>query len=384
MSARLELPQNLLDARRPLGPRVDGELRSTILQLSQLTDRGECLEAAQQAAELLRAEVYDLRLACVYLVGLFVERGPAHLPELLRCTRRLVADELAAPPPLRGTPRVLDTTVQWLLQSWLTHIQFHTQRRDDTWTGWLRAGSPGLAGGIAEELEALARVMGEVIEQPVSAGALGRIARWARGELARALTRLAEKAEKEAAAARAAAEAEASAGTEPPHDDDDLGDPGDDDPGDDDDDTDEIDDGPYDDEPHDDDDTDDEPYDDDLYAEPFHDAEPLRRARAPARPAPRDEAESPALASLRRKLEGFSHLVDRGEFAKAAIIARDVQQVIERFDPVEFLPSLFAGYFRVLSQRLDDLRPHLEQADDTPWQVLTRFYQADLDGFLED
>jgi hypothetical protein len=359
MSARLELPSDMLDDRRPLGLRVDGETRSAIQQLAQLTDRGECVEAAAQAVELLRAGVYELRLACVYMVGLFVERGVAYLPELVRSTSRLVANEVAAPPMLRSSPRVLDTTLQWLLQTLVTHIQFHARQRDESWAQWLRDGEPALATELGDELDQLARAIGEIVEAPVSSGPLAWINRWARGDLARARLQLAARDAAERAAVEAAAEpirAPAAAPAEPepdPTPDVDEGLDSEPDP--------EHDDGPL----------------LDSYAEALH------HRRAAPQPEP-SQPESPALASLRRKLDGFQRLVDRGDFAKAAFIARDVQRILERFDPVEFLPSLFAGYFRVMSQRLDELRPHLEHADDTPWQVLSRFYQADLEGFLEE
>jgi hypothetical protein len=360
MSTRLALPHNLLEGRRPPRPRVDGQARSAILQLSQLTDRGECLEAAQQAVELLRADVYDLRLASVYLVGLFVERGVAHLPELLRCTRRLVLDEVAAPPSLRSAPRALDATLQWLFQAFSTHIQFHAQRRDETWTQWLHDGDCTLPAALGEEIDELSRVIGEAVEQPSSTGVLGRIGRWARGDLARALSTTAKETERAAEASAAMPEAKPEA-LAPEHD---LREPDDQDH----------------DQDHDDDDHD--PYGDDHDDE--DDCLALSGTLARPRPEPSDDRESPALSSLRHKLHGFEVLVQRGEFAKAAIIARDVQRIIEQFDPVEFLPSLFAGYFRAMNQRLNELSPHLGEADRTPWQVLSRFYQADLEGFLDE
>jgi hypothetical protein len=380
MSTRLELPPDLLDGRRPPGMRVDGESRSAILQLAQLTDRGECIDAAQQAAQLLRADVYDLRLAGVYLVGLFVERGVAHLPELLRCTRRLVADEAAAPPPLRTAPRMLDATLQWLFQAFLTHIQFHAQQRDETWTQWLQSGDPALPAAVASEVEQLSRAIGEMVEQPACTGVLGRIGRWVTGDLARALVCTAKDAAAKASAGASAAavgvkaetpgprapalESEAGAEVLEEHELDER-------------DLDERDLDEHDFDDHHDRDLDhhDRDLDRDL---DDHPTPPEPRVR------PCGEPESPALAALRHKLHGFQVLVRRGELAKAAIIARDVQQIIEGFDPVEFLPSLFAGYFRTMNQHLDELLPHLAEPDGTPWQVLSRFYQADLDGFLDE
>jgi hypothetical protein len=399
MSTRLELPSDLLSGRRPPGMRVDGEARSAILQLAQLSDRGECVDAAQQAVQLLRADVYDLRLAAVYLVGLFVERGVEQLPELLRCTSRLVADELAAPPLLRTAPRVVDTTLQWLFQALFTHIQFHAQRRDETWTQWLQSGDPALSTAVASEVEALTRAIGEVVEQPACAGVLGRIGRWVAGDLARALTRTGKDAEARAsteasgvatvaktkAPEPSARESEAEADAEGLVDE---SEPDEREP-----DERDLDERDFDEPEH--DEHDEHEHDPDEHD--FDERHPGRNGRndhghefdeRPASPAarvsPPGERESPALAALRHKLQGFQVLVQRGELAKAAIIARDVQQVIERFDPVEFLPSLFAGYFRTMSQHLDELLPHLSEPDGTPWQVLSRFYQADLDGFIEE
>jgi hypothetical protein len=411
MSTRLELPPDLLDGRRPPVMRADGEARSAILQLAQLTDRGECLDAAQQAVQLLRADVYDLRLAGVYLVGLFVERGVAHLPELLRCTRRLLAGEAAAPPPLRTTPRVVDTTLQWLFQALFTHIQFHSQRRDETWTEWLQRGEPALPTAVASEVEQLTQVIGELVEQPACTGVLARIGRWVTGDLARALVRTAKdaaaKAEVEASAAEVAAKAaEAKAkpaeaaepevdGEEPELDEHER-------------DLDEhehdFDEHDFDEHGFDEHERELDEHDGDEHEHGFdehdhvdrdqrgavgHPGVPIRalhglRAPAERHAPPLHERESSALASLRHKLHGFEVLVQRGELAKAAIVARDVQQIIERFDPVEFLPSLFAGYFRTMNRHLDELLPHLGEPDGTPWQVLSRLYQADLDGFLDE
>ncbi|MCX4244125.1 type VI secretion system protein IglI family protein [Paraliomyxa miuraensis] len=358
MSTRLELPPNLLDTRRPMGPPVDGQTRSTIHQLAQLADRGECIEAAAQAVDLLRGDVYDVRLACVYLMGLFAERGVAYLPRLLRTVGQLVANDVTAPPLLRSTPRVIDTSLQWLFQGVMTHIQFHQRQRDQAWLEWLREGPPTLPAELGDGVEELARTIGEVVDQPSCAGPLARIGRWARGDLMRARSRAAEKD----AAARALAEAAPPPAREP-----------------------EPEPEPEPDEP--------EPFGDAVEFDELDEPEPwpARHGRGVAglpEPWPArhelDAPESAALSSLRRKLHGFERLVERGRFARAAIVAQDVQRIIERFDPVEFLPALFAGYFRVLSERRDDLRPHLDRADDTPWQALSRFYQADLEGFLDD
>lgn len=389
MSAPLPLPTNLLDGLRPGPTRVDGEVRSTIQQLEQLADRGNYGEAAGQAADLLRSHIYDLRLGCVYLMGLFMERGIAHLPPLLTCVARLVDDEGRAPAHVRARPRTIDTTLSWLFQTISTQIRFHAKQRDAVWSSWLSAEAE-LPERIAEGVDQVMGAAQAVLESPACAGALSRTRRWALKDLKRALARH-EEAKAEAARAQ---EAPAPADDDAPEPDDEhaaSNDPPDrtpetaPEPW-------ELDGTPWPHEPEPD-------YDPDAAAWESAEGSPWDSPSEPPSPAPWGAgpedpsamgppppalAQSPALSSLRDKLEGFEVLVGRGDFARAAIVAHDVQQLIESFDPVTYLPSLFAGYFRAMSRHIEQLRPHLERGDDSYQQVLSRFYRADLQGFVSD
>ncbi|MEM9458706.1 MAG: type VI secretion system protein IglI family protein [Myxococcota bacterium] len=410
MNAPIQLPTDLLDGPRPMATRVDGEIRSTIRQLEQLADRGNYREAAEKAAELLRSHVYDLRLACVYQMGLFAERGIGHLPPLLASMARLVTDEGRAPPHVRTPTRTIDTALTWLLQTLFTQIRFHAKRKDEVWSSWLTAESE-LPAQIAEGLDALRESAEGVLGSVACAGILAKTRRWALKDLARALSlhqaaqakaeqAAAEQAAAEQAAAEQAAAERANADSVDPHSTDaampESAPPPSYEP-------------------------DDHLLEDYAYptvtpqydeapphapgpypTQSVHDHAPLWASDPgcestslpsahdgfPTSPGPSDppatELGSPALASLRDKLYGFELLVRRGQFARAAIVAHDVQRLIEDFDPVTYLPSLFAGYFRTMSHHLEHLRPHLEQGDTTHWQALSRFYQADLAGFCSD
>lgn len=45
---------------------------------------------------------------------------------------------------------------------------------------------------------------------------------------------------------------------------------------------------------------------------------------------------------------------------------------------------MFAGYFKVLSQVVDELAPYFAAADQPAWHALDAYYRADLRGFLDD
>jgi hypothetical protein len=120
-------------------------------------------------------------------------------------------------------------------------------------------------------------------------------------------------------------------------------------------------------------------------------------APAPAAPAPssapssaaapvaaaRDAAESPAMQLLTRKLRAFETLIERGDMNKAAVVAGDIKHIIESFDPLVYLPSLFSNFFKLLARSTGELVSHWEELESPAGQALQSFYRVDLDGFLD-
>lgn len=386
MSERLPLPAELLRGHTRAGARDDAE----VIDLMRLGDRGEYLEAAHQAAQLLETSD-DARLTAVYLAGSFVERGPAGLPELFDCVGRLLR-----PSPDEGPARarVREAAVQWLCRSLISQIAFHTTRRSETWEWWLSELGTDQPTEIAEMSAAL------MDDFPSSAAALGRISRWAEEKLTPAAARVRKATAVQAPmAAPAAPDPKLS---EPAWDAPELDEPEPDGP-------ELVDEPPTDALP-------DEPGPDLFdtgvpeqigldfdprsgFAEPpgFTESPDFARhldfARPPVfdpyTPAPHPEPEppefsSPALSVLIDKLRGFELLVERGELDKAAIVASDIQSVIEDFDPLIYLPGLFGRYLQLLSKIIAEVEARWNAGDSTARRVLEQFYRADLDRFVNE
>ena len=85
---------------------------------------------------------------------------------------------------------------------------------------------------------------------------------------------------------------------------------------------------------------------------------------------------------LRRKMAAFQKLVSAGEHQRAAIVAADLLQIMDHFDPRLYLPSLFRKFFRVLSLVGNDLTPHMTERTDLSYKALLQLYQVDLDYFV--
>lgn len=346
-----ELPANLLDARLAPAPEADDPAAATrISRVAQLSDRGDHQAAAQEAADLIEARIYDIRLIGFYLFGLFMQRGISYLPALLGRVGTLVADDLAALRPDRRKLQVVSSATAWLFETIAARLQFHTKQRDATWEGWRAASDGALIEAIASGCTRATLALEAAIDAPLAAGPLARIRRWTTDDLRRALAR------REATPERAAPVA-----SEPP-----AGEPPDDEW---------PDEGP-----------DGVP---DLPADPPS-GSAAYRARVGALPdragSPDDAVVvgSPALAALQAKLRGFQDLVARGELARAAVVASDVRAVLADFDPVAFFPSMFAAYFKTLHQVIGELTPYFSGEDDPSWQALDSYYRADIRAFLDD
>lgn len=348
MSERLPLPAELLRGHAKAGQHDDAE----IIRLMRLGDRGDYLEAAHEAASLLETSSGDVRLTAVFLVGSFVERGPAGLPELLDCVDRQFRPSAGEPPELA---RIRESSLTWLCRSLTSQIAFHTVRRSETWERWLTEVGPEQPQQIAEMSAKLMACF------PTSAAALAQIGRWSTEKLAPASARVRKTAAVEAAPAQ-------------PLPDPKLAEPSWDAP----------------DEPE----SDEAEFasDDDSYELDMSHVDPRAVGFTPTSfglPTPRHIQEplefgSPALSALIEKLQGFEILVERGELDKAAIIASDIQSVIERFDPLTYLPGLFGRYLQLLSKIIAEVEARWNAGDSAARRVLEQFYRADLDRFINE
>lgn len=387
LTEREPLSLDLLDGR--LSPSmgmddssVNSSVGGQIARVSQLAARSEFDRAAHEAASLLEDGVNDIRVIGFYLFGVFLERGVGYLPRLVGRVRRLLADEYAVLMPRRRKDQMTDSALAWLFQNLSTRVQFHTSARDDTWNSWLDGQQPSVAADAASELEQLSALVSAMFEEPRSLALMSRLRRWVKNDLGRALAHRAQVSAREQTLADAdAAEpapvqlAENRPETQPagqsvrseeqnldtmapvpgeplqPVDGrDGLGAPDAPTPG------------PAASRPA------------DLNAE--------RMATAP--PDPVVALHSPALTALQAKLHAFQRLVARGAFAKAAVVANDLRGIVDNFDPVVYLPSLFAPYFKTLHRSIEELVPYWDATDSASWHALDQFYRTDLDGFVDE
>lgn len=90
-----------------------------------------------------------------------------------------------------------------------------------------------------------------------------------------------------------------------------------------------------------------------------------------------------SLDNLSRKLKIFEVLIEKDDYLKAAVVANDIDHLIENFDPLSYFPKLFAKYFSTFAKHVTALTEQYEKRDSLQVKALVKLYRTDLEMFLD-
>jgi hypothetical protein len=292
-------------------------------KVNVLVARSAYLDAARAAEALLREGVYDVRLVGPYLLGLFIEGGLEAMPVVFHSLSKMLLLNWPSFGPGERKDVYADGGLRWMLKVLNKHIEHHERLKDATWKRWSEASNREpleQALTLSEEIySAFARVMPRNgCEAPFR-----RLTQWLEGHL-RTLPSPAPMEEPEPEPA-------------------------------------------------------DEPEEEEFAPEQARQAEAPRAAPKEAGPS---VPVSPALAQLLNKLAAFDTLVERQDFQRATVVAADVLNVVEHFDPRVYLPALFSRFFAGLSTHAEQVEPLLQGTESLSFRALDQLYRVDLATFL--
>lgn len=90
-----------------------------------------------------------------------------------------------------------------------------------------------------------------------------------------------------------------------------------------------------------------------------------------------------SLDILSNKMNIFEEMVVRNDYLKAAIIARDMEHIIENFDPLKYFPNLFSNYYSLFAKHAEALSEQFENQESHQVKALEKLYQANLQMFID-
>lgn len=302
-----------------------------LAEILALADQGKH-GAAADAAEALAAEgIFDIRPLSFLFYAAFLEGGIAALGPVLDAVLAALGPSFEAIGPARRRKEHFNKRLAWLFETIIDGLEYHKQNGTPAWDDLQEGLDPATIEAILRSGERVAAAL----DADVYAGA-------ARG-LGRLLGFLRDHAE---ALAEAPEPPPSSPASEPPPP---------------------------------------APREGEPPASPGAPAPPAGEALAAMGGASQARIEIVAahpFLELLAKLRAFELVIERGELEKAAIVAEDVQQIVESFDPRVHFPETFARFSALLSRHIDELSPHLEERDSLAWKARSQFYRVDLEGFI--
>ncbi|ATB33998.1 type VI secretion system protein IglI family protein [Melittangium boletus] len=293
-------------------------------KITALVAKSAYAEAAREAEALLRGGVYDVRLVGPYLLGLFLDGGLEALPILFHSLSSTLLYNWQSFGPRERKDVFADGSLRWLLKVLNKHIEHHERLKNDTWKRW---SAPGNREPLEQALalsEEIFSSFGRVMPRNGCEAPFRRLTQWMEGHL-QSLPLPAPPPEPDPEPTDEPSERDAPVSARPQL------------------------------------------------------AEPPRAAPEPTGPT---LPVSPAMAQLMRKLAAFDTLMERQDYRRASVVAADVLQVMEHFDPRVYLPSLFSKFFAGLSTHADEVESLLQGTESLGFRALDQLYRVDLDTFL--
>jgi hypothetical protein len=340
--------------------------------------RGRYIAAAEGAARLLAERFYDVRLVSYFLFGVVVEQGVGGLGWVLAVVQTLAEARWAGLGPIQNQQKHIKASVRWLFDAIhrrLLHLDDDPQGRArfmEDWNDTRREALIDAGEALAVQLDGLGD-LGVSARKVVSA--LRTLAVVPPPPLQEPTPPRAPPIVQDEGDEEEAAEPAEPAGDEEEHDEASYDEASYDGTLDDEADEDADSNAPFDEDS-------DEHVDEDDSDAPS--AAPRRRAPTerplrtdhPALIAPPREA-APAWSELLQRLTLFEQLVADGATTQAAVVADDIEDRLNNFDPRRYFPALFAGYYAALADNMNDIEDAWEDRDSARWRVLRQLCQLD-------
>lgn len=293
--------------------------------IATLVQEGKYEEASAQSEEILAEEIYDIRIMGYFIYGHFLEQGLGAMEEIFQALADTLGDNLEAVGPLKNREKHIQTILNWLMKQLIKKLQYEEEKKADLWDRWLSDVSSEQAQAALDAAQGLGRELSSVLDEdaaPVLDG-LTKVNEW--------LTNFQRLVYTEP-------DVEPEPDPEP--------------------------------------DVEEEESVDEIVQE-----ERAPRVAADAGDSVSIEGSYP-LQLLVKKIQAFDCLIREEKISRAALVADDINHIIENFDPRVYFPSLFSRFTLQYATHINGLSAFDEYKASVEWQALQELYKVDLDSFV--
>lgn len=291
--------------------------------IASLIENGEYIPAAAQAQAVIAEGIYDIRVIGYFLYGVFVEQGVVALADVFHCLARLFGENWEAVGPVQKREKHAQTSVNWLIKILDRKLNREESKKGDVWDSWLEAASSDDLQQALDQWDAFRLAAAERLAEDAgdTMDSMMKIQSWLHAFQQLVYTEPDPMDESgESAGEKDEAKSDA----------------------------------------------------------PDHTA----IASAAGDPDAVMVEGSYHLKTLLKKLAAFESLVTDRQFAKAAIVADDLDTIMAAFDPKLYFPKIFSRYTLLRAQNIGEIVPFDQSKVTVEWQALQQLYEVDLNHFI--
>ena len=292
-------------------------------ELSTHIQSGDFKEVANLAETIISEDIYDIRVICYFLYGVFLEHGAVGLQDIFQSILNVFSENWDALGPVKNKEKQVTNSIKWLLKQLTRKIDYEEKKESAEWISWQQDADTDTIEGIidlcAELQKILSQQLGDLASQLVDG--ISSIKSWL-GSLLRLIYIPEPEPEEEAVmdeseqAADAAAVQGAQAG--------------------------------------------------------------VPTTSAASIPAGQGNFH---LTQLHKKIAAFQSLIEKEKFEQASLVAFDIDQIIENFDPRLYFPEIFAEFSLKYSMNIKEILTSKKYVKSAEWQALKEVYKVDIDRF---
>lgn len=296
-----------------------GDINTLILE-------GNYAEGAAQAEEIIREGIYDIRLIGYFMYGVFLEQGPGGLPAVFQSLSGLLGDNWNAVGPVKKRKKQYQTSLKWFVNQLHKKLKYEEDKTGDTYNSWVERVSGDDVQEALDAIEIVRPALGQALEDlsgDVTDG-LTKVKDW--------LTTFHKLVYKEP-------------------------------------------------EPEPEEETEALIEEEESVPEP---QSPISPAVPTGLPLSGDVAAEGSyhLQTLLNKLSAFERLVKSEKYALAALVADDINEIIDNFDPKLYFPKIFANFSLLFARHVSELISFKQNKNSMDWAALRELYKVDLESFV--
>jgi len=87
---------------------------------------------------------------------------------------------------------------------------------------------------------------------------------------------------------------------------------------------------------------------------------------------------------LLEKLAAFERLLQEAKYPQAAVVAVDINETLNNFDPKIYFPKIFESFVRLQALNFEELSAYAENQDSPQWQVMQDWLKVDVNSFINN